>query len=104
MGEKVTRMKADADFDGAADVVHRAVADELAGFVDRAMEVRARIDDFREDERQVYAEAKGRGYDPAAIRRVVRIRRMTEAQRAAHDALSGTAQFYLDLVEGGGDG
>ncbi len=47
--------------------------------------------------REVYAEAKGSGYDPKTMRAVVRLRRMESHKRAEAEALLETYKAALGL-------
>ena len=47
------------------------------------------------DIREVYAEAKGSGYDPKVLRQVIRLRRLDKADRQEQDAL---LDLYLNAL------
>lgn len=47
------------------------------------------------DIREVYAEAKGSGYDPKVLRQVIRLRRMDKSDRQEQDAL---LDLYLNAL------
>lgn len=47
--------------------------------------------------REVYAEAKGQGYDPRTMRAVIRLRRMESHKRAEAEALLETYKAALGL-------
>lgn len=47
--------------------------------------------------REVYAEAKGQGYDPKTMRAIVRLRRMESHKRAEAEALLETYKAALGL-------
>lgn len=47
--------------------------------------------------REVYAEARGSGYDPKTMRAIVRLRRMESHQRAEAEALLETYKAALGL-------
>ena len=49
------------------------------------------------DIKEVYAEAKGNGFDPKIMRQVVRLRKIERAERQEQDAL---LELYLAAVEG----
>lgn len=49
------------------------------------------------DMKEVFAEAKGEGYDVKALREVVRIRKQDAAKRAQHQAI---VDLYLHAVQG----
>jgi uncharacterized protein (UPF0335 family) len=47
--------------------------------------------------REVYAEAKGQGYDPRTMRAIIRLRRMESHKRAEAEALLETYKAALGL-------
>lgn len=49
------------------------------------------------DIKEVYAEAKGEGYDVKALREIIRIRKQDAAKRAEHQAI---VDLYLHAVQG----
>ena len=49
------------------------------------------------DIKEVYAEAKGEGYDVKALREIVRIRKQDAAKRAEHQAI---VDLYLHAIQG----
>lgn len=54
---------------------YRVTADELRQFIERAEELAAEKRDVAEQEKEVFSEAKGRGYDTKAIRKIIALRR-----------------------------
>lgn len=62
-------------------------ADELRAFVERVERVEADIKDRNDDKKEIYAEAKGRGYDVPTIKKLVRLRALDENERAEAEAL-----------------
>jgi uncharacterized protein (UPF0335 family) len=69
-----------ADIGGAAK-------ERLRSFVERIERLEEEKAALAEDIREVYAEAKGAGFDVKTIRRVVRLRRMTQADRRQEEEL-----------------
>lgn len=51
------------------------------------------------DIREIYAEAKGNGYEPKIIRMIVRLRRMNANDRAEQDALLDTYKSAIGMAE-----
>lgn len=49
------------------------------------------------DMKDVFAEAKGNGYDPRIIRKVLRLRKQDKAKRAEEEALT---DLYLSAIGG----
>lgn len=79
--------RADAE---AVGVGHNSVAvDELRAMIERVERVEEEQRALQGDKKDIYAEAKARGYDPKTMRRIVAIRRMErqvfEEQRTLED-------------------
>lgn len=72
----------------AAVVAESGVAaEELKQFVERIERLEEEIAGINGDKRDVYAEAKGRGFDVHAIRQILKIRRMDHAERQEREAI-----------------
>lgn len=70
-------------------------ANELVMFIERVeglTEEKQVIQDYIKD---VYAEARGRGYDASIMREIIRLRKMKPDERAEHEAV---LQVYLDAL------
>ena len=50
-------------------------AEELRQFIERIEQMNAEISDISETRKEVFAEAKGRGYDTKVIRKLIAIRK-----------------------------
>ncbi len=55
------------------------VADEIRQFIERYERLEAEKRDLAEDQKEVMAEAKGRGFDTKALKRVIQLRKMRPA-------------------------
>lgn len=62
-------------------------ADQLRAFVERIERLEEEKKAISEDIKDVYAEAKGNGYDAKAIRAVVRLRKLDSNERQEMEAL-----------------
>lgn len=77
--------------------------DQLKAFVERIERLEEEKKAAAEDIRDVYAEAKGNGFDVKALRAIVRLRKLDGPQRAAHDETVLIFETYmqaLGLLEG----
>ncbi len=63
------------------------VADEIRQFIERYEHLEAEKRDLAEGQKEVMAEAKGRGFDTKALRRVIQLRKMKPDERAEFDAV-----------------
>lgn len=72
----------------AAGPGHNSVdRDRLRSLVDRIENLEVEISERRADIKDVYAEAKSAGFDVAAIRQVIKLRKQDAAERAAHQSV-----------------
>lgn len=62
-------------------------ADELRQFIERVERLEAEKKDAAEGIKEVYAEAKGRGYDTTVMRRIVAMRKRKAADLAEEEAI-----------------
>jgi uncharacterized protein (UPF0335 family) len=68
---------------------------QLKSFVERIEKLEEEKKALAEDVREVYAEAKGVGFDVKALRTVVRLRMQDSEQRKEHEAL---VDLYRDAL------
>lgn len=78
--------------DGVGDAVEGDQLKSIVERIERLAEEKATIAD---DIKEVYAEAKGNGYDPKIIRKVVALRRRDLHERKEEEAL---IDLYLQAV------
>ena len=69
--------------------------DQLKAFVERVERLEEEKKAIADDIRDVYAEAKGNGYDVKALRTVVRVRRQDKQEREEQEAI---LQTYLEAL------
>ena len=68
---------------------------QLRSFVERIEKLEEEKKALAEDVREVYAEAKGVGFDVKALRTVVRLRMQDNEERKEHEAL---VDLYRDAL------
>ncbi len=73
-------------------------ADELRLLIERIERLEEEKKAIADDVRDVYAEAKARGYDPKTMRAVVRLRKMESHDRQEAEALLDTYKAALGLA------
>ena len=81
--------------DGSAASVEGATtiaADRLRSFIERVERLEEDKAAVANDIKEVYAEAKGEGYDVKTLRQVVKIRKMDRADRQEQEAM---LELYL---------
>ena len=72
---------------------------KLKSFVERIEKLEEEKKVIADDIREVYAEAKGNGFDVKALRAVVRLYRQDTEERREHEAL---VDLYRDAIGLGG--
>ncbi|WP_338137270.1 DUF2312 domain-containing protein [Rhodovulum sulfidophilum] len=88
-------MKETAEDEAVRDRTYRVVADELRGFIERfetLAEEKAAIGD---QQKAVMAEAKARGYDTKALRRLIALRKRHAEDIAEEEAV---LQLYREAL------
>lgn len=70
-----------------ATEAYNATAAELRSFIERAEQLEAEKKDIGEQEKELFAEAKGRGYDTKVMRRVIALRKRKPDEIAEEEAI-----------------
>jgi uncharacterized protein (UPF0335 family) len=83
----------------AIDVLHSNTSAQLLGIVERIERVSEEIEGLGEDRKEIYAEAKGNGYDVPTIRKVLQRRRQDAAKRAEGEAILDLYETAIDAAE-----
>lgn len=81
------KLKPDPDFDAAAEKSYRVTADELRSFIERWERLDAEKKDIADQQKEVMAEAKARGYDTKIMRKVIALRKREADDIAEEEAL-----------------
>ena len=85
-----------ADGSAHVDVQTGGVAAErLRSFIERVERLEEEKANIMNDIKEVFAEAKGEGYDVKILRQIVRIRKMDRAERQEQEAL---LDLYLSAL------
>jgi len=69
------------------DITYRVTADELRQFIERFERLESEKKDIAEQQKEVMAEAKGRGYDTAVLRRIIALRKRDKDDIAEEEAV-----------------
>jgi uncharacterized protein (UPF0335 family) len=72
-------------------------AAQLRSFVERIEKLEAEKSELGADIREVYAEAKGNGFDTKIMRQVIRLRKMEEPDRREQDELLDLYRRALEV-------
>ena len=86
--DKVRKALKETPEDAAVrDRAYGVTAAELRQFIERWERLEAEKKDLAEEQKEVMAEAKGRGYDTRAMREVIKLRKLREDERAEREAV-----------------
>jgi len=66
---------------------YSVTADELRQFIERAEQLGSEKKDIAEQEKELFAEAKGRGYDVKVLRKVIALRKRKPDDIAEEEAV-----------------
>ena len=70
-----------------SDSSYRVTADELRQFIERIERLDAEKKDLAEQQKEVMAEAKGRGYDTKVMRKLITLRKRDQNDIAEEEAI-----------------
>jgi uncharacterized protein (UPF0335 family) len=74
--------------------------DQLRAFIERVERLEEEKKAIADDIKQVYAEAKGAGFDTKVMRQIVRIRKQDANERAEFEAIIDLYMHALGMVPG----
>ncbi|RNF34306.1 DUF2312 domain-containing protein [Paracoccus methylarcula] len=80
-------MKGDPDWQGHNSHAYSVTTAELRQFIERVERLNQEKADIAEQAKEVFAEAKGRGYSIPTIKKVIAIRKKDRDQVAEEDAV-----------------
>ncbi|MET0170162.1 DUF2312 domain-containing protein [Aliihoeflea sp. PC F10.4] len=73
--------------DEVSDSTHEVAAGQLRSFIERIERLEEEKKALADDIKEVYAEAKGTGFDTGAIRQLIRIRKQDASERQEAEAI-----------------
>jgi uncharacterized protein (UPF0335 family) len=76
---------------------YEITAEELRSFIERFERLEAEKQDIAEQQKEVMAEAKSRGYDTKVMRRIIALRKKTREQLAEEEAVEAIYREVLGL-------
>lgn len=71
---------------------------QLKSIVERIETVNGQIKDLTEDRGEIFSEAKGNGFDVKALRKIIALRKISEDDRSAQEAIIETYLAALGMV------
>ncbi|TBW40800.1 DUF2312 domain-containing protein [Siculibacillus lacustris] len=85
-----------------SDSIGGVTADQLKAFVERIERLEEEKKTISDDIKDVYAEAKGNGYDVKILRQVIRIRKQDRTEREEMEAILDLYLAALGMLPGSG--
>lgn len=79
----------------AVEVSGTVAAGQLRAFIERVERLEEEKQTIADDIKEVYAEAKGNGFDTKAMRQIVRLRKKDQAEREEEEAM---LDLYLNAL------
>jgi uncharacterized protein (UPF0335 family) len=70
--------------------------DQLRAFVERIEHIEEEIRSLTEDKKEIFAEAKGEGFDVKILKEIIRIRKQDQEERQEHESL---LEVYLHALQ-----
>lgn len=92
------RLKPDPDFDAAARRANDVTAAELRQFVERYEHLAQEKADIASQQKEVMAEAKGRGYHVKALRQIIALRKRKPDDIAEEEAVLDLYKAALGMA------
>ena len=83
--------------DDQVDSSYRVTADELRQFVERYERLEIEKKDVADQQKEIMAEAKGRGYDTKVLRKIVALRKRDVNDIAEEEAVLATYKEALGM-------
>lgn len=92
------KFKADPEFDAARDKAYDVTAAELRQFIERIEGLAAEKADLAEQQKEVFAEVKGRGYNTKVLRKLIALRRRDQDEVAEEQAIMDLYMTALGMA------
>lgn len=80
---------------------HGIARDQLRAFIERIERLEEEKKAIADDIKEVYAEAKGSGFDTKVMRQIVRIRKQDHNERAEQEAILDLYMHALGMADAG---
>ena len=81
------------------ETAHRFAKDQLKAIIERIERLEEEKKTTSDDIREVYAEAKGNGFDTKALRSIVRLRKLDTDERREQQEVLETYMHALGMVQ-----
>jgi uncharacterized protein (UPF0335 family) len=88
----------DRHSDPSEEVAHHIAKEQLKAFVERIERLEEEKKAIADDIKDVYAEAKGNGFDVKALRTLIRLRKQDSNERREQETILETYMHALGMV------
>ena len=79
-------------------MVETVAAGQLRAFIERVERTEEEIKTLNDDKREIYAEARGTGFDVKAMKAIIRLRRKEQAAREEEEAMIDLYKAALGMA------
>jgi len=90
--------KGDLEHEASTNVQTSVAQDQLRAFIERIENVNEEIADLVSDRKEIFAEAKGSGFDTKILRKIVAERKQDANERAEQEALLDLYRSALGMI------
>jgi uncharacterized protein (UPF0335 family) len=73
--------------------------DRIRSFVERVEQLETEIQELNEQKKEVFAEAKGEGFDVKILKEIIKIRKQDKEERDEHETLLDVYMRAMDSSE-----
>jgi uncharacterized protein (UPF0335 family) len=73
--------------------------DRIRSFVERVEQLETEIQELNEQKKEVFAEAKGEGFDVKILKEIIKIRKQDKEERDEHETLLDVYMRAMDSAE-----
>lgn len=87
-----------SDYNDLTNSAQTVAANQLRAFIERIERLAEEKQTIQDDIKEVYAEAKGTGFDTKAIRAIIRLRKKDKAEREEEEAILDLYMASLGMV------
>ena len=81
-------------------MTYAVARDEIRAFIERVERLEAEKQTIADDVKDIFAEAKGRGYDVKTLKKVIALRKKDKDQRDEEEALLDTYLIAMNMKQG----
>ena len=73
--------------------------DRIRSFIERIEQLETELQEITEQKKEVFAEAKGEGFDVKVLKEIIKLRKQDQEERDEHDTLLDVYMRALDQAE-----